>query len=74
MQIVIFFSTRSAAASGKSLVLRRDGSRLASHARDFLCVEWKYPLVSYPILYPWSCIKNSYDIIVMGKLVAKIYK
>ena len=52
MQMVTFYDTRSAAASGKSLVPCRDGSRLASYARDLLRVERENLLLSYPILDP----------------------
>ena len=52
MQIGTLYGTRSAAASGKSFVLGRDGSRLASYARDLTSVEWENSLVPYPILYP----------------------
>ena len=39
MQIVTLFGTKSAAASDKSVVPCRDGSRIASYARDLLSVE-----------------------------------
>ena len=54
MQIVTLYGTRSAAASGQSIVLCRDGSKLASYTRDLLSVERENLLVSYPILVPWN--------------------
>ena len=52
MQIVTFYGTRSAAASGKSLYLVEMAVGSLSYARDLLCVERENPLVSYPILDP----------------------
>ena len=52
MQIVTLYSTRSAAASGKSLYRVEMSVGSLSYARDLLRVARENPLVSYPILDP----------------------
>ena len=54
MQIVALYGTRSAAASGKSLVEMVVGS--LTYARDLLHVVQENTLVSYPILDPYPYI------------------
>ena len=57
MQIVILYGTRSAATSGMSLYRIEMAVGTLSYARDLLCVEREYPLVSYPVLNPWGHVE-----------------
>ena len=60
MQIVTLYGTRSAAASGKSQYRVEMAVGSLNYARDLLRVERENPLVSYPILDPWTWVDIVY--------------